>query len=445
MKKVLSAVAALGLVASVATTASALEFKISGHYFLEGVYMSSGDDNGLVLNDDDQGNNSYWRHEFKIRPVMKVNDKIVMKSAIYLANSDVVTNGTDGIWGGQDDTSVADGDTISVQQLYMEYMSPYGKLRVGRTSAGLWQGDFLSSDIHGNRIMFFPNFLGENIGGCVFLQKIKEGDKYTTAVDGDSDLYEAAVWYKTNGMIASLGWDYFRTALKGDAVATSDGTATKHVLKGYYNQNFSKVYAEVEFAYIFGDTDYDNELLQLDYDTDAFGIMTDVGMNMDRLDVGVMFIYASGDDDLTAGSDNESLTSTTYGLGEQFQPYNILTGANTGMMSTDVNKANTDMTRAGIVSAGVHATYAVSDKLSVNSALAYAQAESELNGFDDEYGWEIDLGVSYSLMDNLAYQVDFGYLMTGDFFDHEYVGGAVVAVGDAEDIFTLTHRLTMEF
>jgi hypothetical protein len=80
----------------------------------------------------------------------------------------------------------------------------------------------------------------------------------------------------------------------------------------------------------------------------------------------------------------------------------------------------------------------VSDKLSVNSALAYAQAESELQGFDDEYGWEIDLGMSYSLMDNLAYQVDFGYLMTGDFFDE---GNTL----DAEDVYSLTHRLTMEF
>lgn len=444
MKKILSAVMALGLVAGVAATASAVEFKISGHYFVEGVYMSSGDDDGLVLNDDNQGNNSYWRHEFKIRPVMKVNDKIVMKSAIYLANSDIVTDGSDGIWGSQDDSKVDNGDTISVQHLFMEYMSPYGKLRVGRTSAGLWQGDFLSSDVHANRLMFFPNFLGENIGGCVFLQKTKEGDKYTTDVDGDSDVYEVAVWYKTQGMIASLGYDYIRDAdfsnTPPPGSAYNGQQATIHRLKGYYNQSFSSVYIEMEVQYQTGDFDVDSTAnvgagVGQDVDVENLGFMVDLGVYKGKLDVGMMFIYGSGDEDGRADGDLESLGM----LGEQFQPYNILTGANTGMMVTDVNGANANMTQAGIISLGVHATYAVSDLLSVNSALAYAQAESEQIGWEDEYGWEIDLGMSYSLMDNLAYQVDFGYLMTGDFFE-EGVAGA-----DTEDVYSLTHRLTMEF
>lgn len=436
MKKILSAVAALGLVAGVATTASALEFSVSGHYFVEGVYMSSGDGSGLDLNsatgEDEAGNDAYWRHEFKIKPTMKVNDKIVVKSSIYLANSNPSSAGTDGVWGSQDDLATQDGNSVDVQHLFMEYMSPVGKVRVGRTSAGMWQGDFLSNDSHGNRLMYYPNFMPENVGACVFLQKTEEGDSVEeipgegTTVDGDSDYYEGSVWYKTKDMVAALAYGLARDA------SADDQTTVKHRLKGYYNQNFSNMYVEVEFQYWNGETEKDAVAVE-DVDIETLGFMADVGMNMNKLDVGMMFIYGTGDDQ------SDITDSTALGhLGEQFQPYNILTGANTGMMVTDLNGANSDMTKAGIISLGVHGSFAVSDALTLNSAIAYAMAEDEQVGWDDEYGWEVDLGMSYALMDNLTYQIDLGYLMTGDFFDE-------ANTMDAEDVYTLTHRLTMEF
>jgi hypothetical protein len=426
MKKILSAVAALGLVAGVASTASALEFSVSGHYFMEGVYLSSGDGTGLVLNDDTIGNDAFWRHEFRIKPTMKVNDKITVKSSIYLANSGQNSAGSDGIWGG-DDLNTTGSSNIDVQHIYMEYMSPVGKIRMGRTSAGLWQGDFLSNDQQANRLMYFPNMLPENVGACFFLQKKKENDGTADrGVDADQDVYEAAVWYKTRGMIAALAYDYMRSA------ASDVGLTTNNTIKGYYNQNFSNMYVESEFAYNTGE--YDSDTAGADYDTSSLGFMADVGMNMAKLDVGMMFIYGSGDDDGNTG-DREYLGQ----LGEQFQPYNILTGAATGMMITDYNAADTDMAAAGIISLGVHANFAVSDVLSLNSALVYAKAESEKANYDDELGWEIDLGMSYALLDNLTYQMDFGYLMAGDFFERGVAGA------DADDVYTLTHRLTMEF
>ncbi|MDR9502558.1 MAG: hypothetical protein RI601_12250, partial [Desulfurivibrionaceae bacterium] len=123
MKKVLSTVAALGLVAGMATAAQALDFKVSGNYFLEGVYQSSGDGEGVSLTEDtvtgdERGNDAFWRHEFIIRPTMKVNDKISVKSKIYLANSGVDTkDGSDGTWG-QDDTGTKDGGNIDLHHLF---------------------------------------------------------------------------------------------------------------------------------------------------------------------------------------------------------------------------------------------------------------------------------------------------------------------------------------
>ena len=123
------------------------------------------------------------------------------------------------------------------------------------------------------------------------------------------------------------------------------------------------------------------------------------------------------------------------------------------MLSADVNGINADMAYHGIMSLGVHADFAVTDKLSLHSAIAYAMADTDSVtvavglpdvDIDDEYGWEIDLGVSYALLDNLTYSVDFGYLMAGDFFEG-YEAVSVGAFGDAEDVFVLNHRLSMEF
>ncbi len=451
MKKIMSTVAALGLVAGMATAAQALEFKVSGHYFVEGVYQSSGDGAGVSLIDDaagdENGNDAFWRHEFVIRPVMKVNDKIVVKSKIYLANSGVDNaTGSDGMWGSTDDEASASGNTVDIHHLFMEYMSPIGKVRVGRTSGGLWQGDFLSSDKNQNRLMYFPNFLPKPFGACVFLQKTVEADSITTENDSDYDLYEASAWYKTKDLIVALAYDYFDDARSMDRngilAGAPEAEINKHLIKGYYNQNAGNMYAEMEFAYVWGDKEWDDTTTAAtDDDYDSFAIMADVGMTMGNLDIGVLAFYASGDGDTTDDDLEAALSVPGWGLGEQFQPYTILTGATTGMLTGDYNSASATMTAAGVISLGVHADFAVNDKLTLHSAIAYAEADDAMANVDDEYGWEIDLGISYALLDNLTYAVDFGYLMTGDFFE----GNSVTENFDTNDIYVMNHRLTMEF
>ncbi|MBU0682353.1 MAG: hypothetical protein KKD73_13130 [Proteobacteria bacterium] len=450
MKKILSTVAALGLVAGMATAAQALEFSVSGYYFVEGAHLSSGDGNGVVTTVEDSGlsgltdgvttdkevgNDDYYMHEFVIRPVMKVNDKVVMKAKVYLATDKFGDDATGSAFGN-------DGDSINFHHLFMEYTSPIGMLRVGRTSAGLWQGDFLSSDANANRIMYFPNFLPKPLGACVFIQKSAENDSAAgnSSVDEDSDLYEASAWYKTKDLVAALAYDYY------DFNQTTTADSSRHRIKGYYNQNFSNIYAEMEFSYDWGTIDSDTVGVA-DQDVDTFALMADVGMTISKLDVGMLFFYASGDDDNT-DTDRESAMGYVYttGLGEQFQPYQILTGRHTGMLSTDVVNSNNNMEMAGVMSLGVHADFAVTDKINLHTAVAYAQADvDEFNGvdIDEEYGWEIDLGASYKLMDNLTYSVDFGYLMAGDFFKgYDIVANATT---DAEDVYVLNHRLSMEF
>ena len=202
--------------------------------------------------------------------------------------------------------------------------------------------------------------------------------------------------------------------------------------------NFDNIYVEFESAYATGDwKDYDDATP--DQDVDAFGAMLDVGMKMGDLDVGVMYYYGSGDDDGTADGDVDNIMAVKGGMGKDFNPYYILNGDHTGMLNNDEYAANADMVAAGVHCIGIHSDYKVSDQLSLHGALAYAEADDAMSSIDDEYGWEVDLGAKYKLLDNLTYEVRAAYFDAGDFF--EETGD----VDDSEDLYMLSHHLTMTF
>ncbi|MCB2182528.1 MAG: hypothetical protein KQH63_10910 [Desulfobulbaceae bacterium] len=444
MKKIISTVAALGLVVGVAGTASALDLTVTGQYVLEGYMMDNADGSGFNPYMEDVGSDSAWVHTFQLRPTLTVNDKIKMIADIRMAK--------DSDWGNQDDVgrnkatnaagTTADFDrTIDVHKIYMEYMSPVGKIRAGRTPAGAWAHDFVSSSGNANRLMWWPNMVQSPFSAVVFLQKSTEGDWYGGTTDSDSDLYEAGLSYKVDGLLLNVAYDY----INDKTVETQE--SQRHLLKGYANISMDNIYVESEIAYMFGDwVDYDVETLtDQDADIDAWAFMIDGGMKMGNLDVGAMFFYASGQDD--DSDDMEAAMgplggSISDGIGDDFNPYYILTGDHTGMLNSDEYADDANMAIAGVLCLGVHSDFQVSDQLTLHGALAYAWADETDalgNDIDDEYGWEIDLGAKYKLLDNLTYEVRAAYMDTGDFFDD------LNGTDDEEDLYLLSHHLTMTF
>ncbi len=167
MKKVLSTALALGMVASVAGTAAAYDsFSVSGYYEVQGLHVGS----RTVLTStpgQDRATSSWYQHDFRIYPTLKVNDKITMKSEVRLADSSV--------WGTSNETAAANRD-VDINKLYMEYESPIGKIRLGRTPAGAWKTSFVDSGGRENRIMLFSNALPKPFSLLAFLQKSDETD-----------------------------------------------------------------------------------------------------------------------------------------------------------------------------------------------------------------------------------------------------------------------------
>lgn len=467
MKKIISTVAALGLVAGFAATASAMEFSMTGKYVLEGYMLNNADGEdksfgtvdgtfpnagGFNPYSDEAGTDSAWVQTFLVKPTLKVNDKITMFSEIRFAkDSDWGDDAADGGPG------MGDHRGVDIYHIYMEYMSPVGKLRMGRTPAGSWGSDFMSTSTTANRFMWWPSFVAEPFSLCLYTQKTVEDDWDNNNDDQDSDMYEIDLTYKVDNMNLRAAYDFINDKTNSDngpaPAASYDRQHNR--LKLNADMQFGPVSVLSEYGWQFGDfRDYDTEDAGVDEDrdVDAMAFMLDVSTKMDKLDIGLLYFWAEGQDEIDDADDDMTAAmngALDNGIGDDFNPYYILTGDHTGMLNSDEYDADPFMVQGGVHAIGIHTDFAVSDQLSLHGAVAYALVDEEsrveqmLGGVsvDDEYGWEIDLGAKYKLLDNLTYELRGAYFNTGDFFEDI----AEAAGQDADDLYLVSHHLTMTF
>ena len=464
MKKVLVTIAALGLVAGVATAASAVEWQISGKYMVEGAYLSKSEGNGVLPYETpgvSKSSDAYYLHTFEINPSMKVNDKISMYSVVRLAQ--------DNFWGSQYDTvgnKMSESDknsSVYIHRLYMEYMSPIGKFRIGRTPAGDWGTSFLDFDQRADRIILYPSFLAFGPFSTQFyIQKSTDNQKdhtktYIDQSDADKDKYVARAFYKTD--MVDSGLEYAISHNKNYSSSTTNPafglpvnaagveSDVQQDISPYVKLKIDNFYANGELFYLFGSKDYDHALAptKADQDYKAWAGMLNIGGKFDKLDVGAMYFYAEGQ---KLNDNNITTPLGGVGTGDLFEPFYVLTGRHTGILNNTLfNGLTSSASAAGASAAGVYANYAVSDKLTVHGAVGYAKADEKVfytpagvltATQNSSYGWEYDLGMAYKLLDNLTYEAHFGYLDAGDYFK---LDGSV----DAKNIFVLSHSLTMTF
>lgn len=479
MKKIISTVAALGLVVGVAGTASALEFTMSGEYVLEGYMLNNADgqaksetgavtpnanNGGFDPYNDDAGTDSGWVQTFRIKPQMKVNDKITVVSELRFFK--------DADWGSSNNlggsTGLSNDDSnhhLDIYHLYMDYMSPVGKVRVGRVPTGSWGGDFLSTASTGDRFMWFPSFVAQPFTLTIFTQKTQENDWYGYEDDADNDLYEVDLTYKTDDLLLKGAYDYFNYKSASDSGdPTTSYDRQNNLLKAYGVAKVGMFSLEAEWGWQFGDWfDYDQEVAgdTEDSDVDAMAFMLDASAKIDKLNVGLLYFWAEGqDDDILTDADADvtaAMGTISDGIGDDFNPFYILTGDHTGMLNSDEYNDDPNMALSGVNALGVHADFQVTDQLTLHGAVAYAWADdidvveafaiadSGIAGYDvdEEYGWEVDLGAKYKLLDNLTYEVRAAYFNTGDFF--EDITQSLDATNDSDDLYLLSHHLTMTF
>ncbi|MBU0945042.1 MAG: hypothetical protein KJ804_15185 [Proteobacteria bacterium] len=435
MKKVFSTVAALGLVAGIATSAAALELKVSGEYILDGFSISDGlginAGNGVQMWDDPENEgdrNAWFEHKFQTDADLIVNDNVTIKSRIRFIDW--------GIWGSQDDTNVSDGNNFTVRRLWMVYKSPIGNWEIGRRPAGAWENAFVNSGTRADRIMWV-NQLTDTFKMYAFYQKTTETDSYGADDGLDYDYYEVYGAFTGYGK-TSLAGGYYDNQMNDVPYGS---TTDRWRIKGYGDYQFTDMLGlEVEFDYINGQTEYNNSDAE-DRDISGFAFMADLQADFGAAKANFMYFYISGDDDAT---DNDSEAySVSGGTGADFEPLYILTGAKVSLLNNDMGSDNEY--GVAVRTAGAHgfvgaADFQATEKIGLHGALGYAMAAAEMEGFDNDYGWEVDLGASYKLLDNLTYNLHFGYLASGDFFKGNNDLGY-----DANDVTLLYNNLSMTF
>jgi len=320
----------------------------------------------------------------------------------------------------------------------MEWVSPYGKTRFGRTPAGAWGPKFMNNTAQGDRIMWWPNFMPDNWGALLFTQKITEADAVTPgSSDGDVDGYYLDINYKAGfGKTIAALW----VARVADNAVT-DNSVTTTQLRVTGNYKFGDFGVEYEWNQNFGDGTPETGNTSKS-DNTGTGLMVDANYTMNDWKFGALFFYMSGDDDPT-DNDRDSLMGAT-GTGIDYNPYQILTGDYMGLLNGDKGGANAALFRdgvAGVISIGGYVGWKMSPTLSFSAEIGYAEADESPSGYDDDYGIEFGLGMAYKIMDNLSYNAHFSFLSTGDYWEE---AGSVFE-SNTEDVYLIAHALSMKF
>jgi len=461
MKKVLVTAAALGLVFGVAANALALDqpgrasevesttapvvaqptapgvalWSVAGQWVLAGAYLSNGygAPGGAAVNSvnappfvgPSDGADAFYIYSFKVLPTLQINDKIAMKGEYRIADR--------GVLGLTDLTQDTNANWYTV---YMEWTSPIGKTRFGRTPAGAWgTSKWNNSTRQGQRLMLWLNMMPENWGTLLFTEKLNEQDAGggPDISDQDRDAYYVDLSYKADfGKTVGAFW-VVRDARDGRTPSTSwDFWANG-------DWKFGDISVEWELDYAFGEASDS-------VDRNAFGMVTDVGWKTGDWKLGGLFIYGTGDTDGSDG-DAEAIYATSKGTGRDYNPYQIMMGDYMNLWNADNPLSGnsihpsliTDGGNAGLWSLGGYVGFAMSPQISLSGEVGYFAATDEPADYDSEYGWEIGVGMSYKLMDNLNYNLHFSYLMTGDYFKQ---GSDDLAT---EDIYLVANALSMSF
>ncbi|MCX5869610.1 MAG: hypothetical protein NTY00_03030 [Deltaproteobacteria bacterium] len=470
MKRVLSTVAALGLVAGIATSASALELKVKGTYTVDGFYIDNGagaastnnnypgGGHGLQLasNPGQETNSDAWlQHMFNIEAELVVNDKISMMSRVRL-----IGRGT--VWGAQDDTDVDNGKNMSVERLWMMYKSPIGLWEIGRRSGGAFGLSFVDTDDKADRITWKSgNLFGDVFSLYAYFEKQLENEAYLGNTDNmDADYYDVEGTLKGNWGAVTLGYGLKQDNTKNSADLPASTTwslnsttgligssvtpafygyeTTTHRIRGVGQFKFGgNMGIDTEFDYKFGNKDFYSAAKQ-DQDISQLAFIIDLNATIADLTGHAMYFHTSGDDNPN-DTDLKSYGST----GWDFEPLYIVTGI-FGNILNNYQGPNTSVFGTAAQTAGVNAIvvstdFSATQDLTLHAAIGYATADKEMAGWDNEYGFEYNAGVAYRLLDNLVYAVHLGYLDTGDFFK---LGKTY---RDTNSIFLASHHLTMSF
>jgi hypothetical protein len=480
MKRLGLVLLSLGLVMAFSASAFAIDVKVSGSYYVAGLYQNKTTfvKDGYYLTPDGQGGyNAVFSTgdpstAFFCQRLRVQTDFIVSPSLKLVTRFDAMER----IWGGvrsdfggpadiQSAATRAENENIGFDWAYVEYTSPIGLFMVGYQDDGAWGTVFGDSSVPQGMI----TWAAQVNGWTAFLQAIKIGDRSksvvtpATVTDNDTDKYTGGVIYEWKGGQAGLLMVYYREAGNRPlSVPPFDIGILGNVysLQPYAKINIGPVKIQAEIDYAWGSLKVEQtNPFTANQSVDNLAAFLDASVDVKMFYFGGTAAYVAGNDwsksdvikggFLTGGMDwNPTLilfnNERHYWAGAI--PGNNLTSTNMNFVSQQFGLNDTGMYNAWFFQgrAGIRPT----DKLDILASISYAVADNRTiptsavtygTVDSDVYGTEIDLVGTYKITNNLSYYAGVGYLFTGAYFK------GLDPTSDVRDNYMLISKLTLSF
>jgi hypothetical protein len=423
MKKfAILALAAL-LVVAFTVPAAALENEFGGNWRTR--FTSQGHYGG------DDGDDGSWRYvdtRTRLNYTAKINDNLRFVNVFEFGDQ----KWGDETLGARQYTDVgADGVAVEIKHSYARFNLGPVDVSVGVQPYLLFRTAYVDDDAAGiiARWKVLENFV---LAGA-WLKAYEGGTDGGNNDDADSYTLTAAFWFNENISIKpSINWIHSTEA--GPAFgAPGIGIGEADIYT--YGFDFDMTYDNFGvYATAFAQSGDAENASPTGQDLDFKGYLALVGGNvmLGPVDIHGQFIYGSGDDD-PADNDQEGIFADSaayywaeimgWGIFDQATPENVPTG----------NLAN-------LMAIGGGVTFQPMDKLSVTADLWYAKLNEDITlagNTEDELGTELDLIVTYQLLDGLKLDLVGAYLWAGD---------AISTDGNNdEDPYELGARLSLSF
>ncbi len=419
MKKLFAALLALGLIVAVSGTASAVDVKFGGSYYVVGVY----DDNPSLQDSDTGYSRAYFYQRIRLQPVFKIAEGLT-----FTARMDAM----EGNW--DIDRSKLDsggGNTgFDWERGYVTFNTGIGVFDVGYQAAAVWGTTFADNETTRPRIKLTTK-LGPMTLLAIYEKRTENGIK-TTRTDADYDFYYLAGIYPFKGGSVGLLSGYGAN----NTGRPTGGGQKLYLLEPMMKATFGPVYVEAEVDYFFGKA-FDSEIPGVaDKDFDSWAAYIMAKMNFGPATIGAQVGWAMGDDDAA-----DDKVHNAIGGGVDWNPALILMNDDlatwSGYGATNYNTANSG--KNNFLMFNIFGDYKVTPKFSLGAALTYAKADETPAGWDSDYGTEFDVTATYKLYDNLTYMVGAGYLFTGDYYK------GLNGTGKVDDDYILMNKLTLSF
>jgi hypothetical protein len=480
MKKFWIALIVVAVAFMLAVPAMATNVTFSGTYLVRGVWASDSD-----LSDEDSVNDptfqanrnndvAFYQMRFRMSTVFEVSERLSIHTRF---------DALDKRWG-QPDQNTTDGNNIDIDRIWMSIKSDWGLWEIGRMNTGVWGTSWVDLGADGDRIKYtLP--IG-NFALVAIIQKVVEADDTQGYGDGDNDAYQLAGVYNAENWSAGLLYSYGRnrsTTLDGHQGFINRESDT-HSFLPYFTGQFGPFGISSELMYTTGSADLSNGWGAWDdnYDIETWAFNLEATYALGPLTFQAGYGFMSGDDDLLddelsgfrGTSDWEKSLILAAGGEIDINTRNQAGGAGFGSLETGVYNGRlvTSAAAVGVKTAGeigfqaraaspgahmfyLGADYAATEALSFSFLYMYAMAAEEFSGWDDDFGHEIDFGLSYDIYENLNYSAAVGYLFTGDFWEGNNNAAKAAADGlslingvgnnNTADTWYMQHTLTLSF